>query len=319
MDDKEWLTSLEVQKILGYKDRSSANRTCDKYEVRTKEGWRRGTKLFLAEDVANLLGKISYEKDTTKKFFVPQKFNTHLRLKGDCMIISDMHCPLIDWELWKQSLKVRDKYKISQLLLAGDFLNCSAQSPFYTMFPIPWEDEKESARAVLKECGKEYDKIYLLTANHELRYMKLLKAQYDPSTIEQDKGYNLDVWQNVLGDIRQDLKDKSRISIYPYCDIGKDWRVFHPATARKQPLSLARELSNIHGKSAIVTHAHLTGWCMAPDGKKELIDCGVFADPLGFDYKNLRVTAHYAWNESFVAIVNGHGRVFLKGREESIN
>jgi len=294
------LTAREAAALLGYKNTSNVNRLANAYGVRKEKG-PRSWLLYHKDDLLKAHDKVDIScvrnGCDTAGF---AKFNTYLRLKTPIIVIADCHCPFVDWGFWEYVLSIKDEYGIGRLVLAGDTMDCGAQSRFYSLIKADWEVEKEITQKFIKEALREFDEVYLLTANHELRYLKRLWISYDESMIEQDAGERLDVWQAGLNELIK--KENLKISIYPYADIGETWRVCHPSSYRKQPLSFARDQFMITGKSQIVTHAHMSGICPAPDGEHWLVDCGCFADPLNFAYKNLRVTAHYKWTESFVTI-----------------
>jgi len=317
-NEKDWVKAREAMKALGYENIASVSGLARNNNVET-------IKIKHGHFLYYLPGLIKAKEESNIKYINYQwnqeefaTFNTFLKLPDEpCMVIADAHCPFVDWGLFEQALRTKDEYKTGSLILAGDTLNCSAQSKFYDMFVVPWQDEKRVARKFIKACSKEFDKVYLLTANHEMRYLRMLEAKYLPNVIQEDAGGKLDIWEVALSTLVEKCPNL-KISIYPYCDVGELWRVFHPSTARKQPLSLARDLHLIHTKSIVLAHAHLSGWCPAPNPIYTLIDCGIFANPLQFSYKNLKVTAHYQWTESYVVIKNQKGFLFMKGEQRPV-
>jgi hypothetical protein len=313
--EKKWLRVGEARKLLGYQDGSSVHRLALRNNVRTQPGYRKGAFEYHRGDLLKALERIqglSYFKHEQEKNFV--KFNTFRHIREPVLVIADAHAPFMDWELFEEALRVKDKYKISRVVLAGDTLNCSAQSPFFDMFKIEWDVEKREARKFIKACAKEFDKVDLLTANHELRFMKLLWIDVPVGILQRDAGKEMDVWETALSNMGVELKDKIHISVYPFCDVFDTWRICHPSTCHKNPLSLARELNKIYGKSIVLAHAHMSAIAPAPNTKYTLIDCGIFANPKYFGYKNMRITSHYQWSESFAVILDDDwGQLFMKG------
>jgi len=313
-DEKKWIYAREAAKVLDYKDTASVSRLAAKNNVRTRKGKRSWT-LYHKGDLEKAREKSELQCVPYKNLYTPPEYNTFPRLKGDWMVIADCHCPLVDWALWEESLRVRDKLKLKNLVLAGDTLNCTAFSRFYEIVRIPWEVEKESAAELICAACKEYDKVVMLTANHELRYLRRLWIDYSERVLKE--GQMLDVWQQVTANVEKEYKSRLRITIFPYCVInekpGPGWRIIHPSAYRKIPLSLGREMAALHYQNIITTHAHMSAWSYAPNTELQLIDCGVFANPKTFSYKNLRVTAHFLWSESFVAIKDNAGYLFRKG------
>ena len=314
-----WINVHEAKTILGYRDAGSVSKLAIKHNVRKKKKPKGLGYLYHKNDIiAAISGSNHHEKYRNDSFWNDDwlvKYNNHFRLTGDWNVIADTHCPFVDWDFWEQSLKIRDKNKgPNQLLLAGDTLNCSAMSRFYSLVNVPWEKEKISARIFLRKALAEYDKVAMLTGNHEMRY--LLKMWIPQGVEINDDAKNSDLWAAALRTLLED--PKLAISIYGHCDINGRWHVTHPKTARKIPLSLARELNAQYNKSIIVTHAHMTGFSFAPNGKDQLCDCGCFFNPYLADYKNLVDTAHFQWSESFISIQDNFGQVYVKGQDRPV-
>jgi hypothetical protein len=324
-DEKLWLTAREAATLVGYKNPSNVSRMARSNKVRTKpDPQHTNWLLYNRKDFIRAFEGMDHSSnrpDSMQSIGFP-KFNTYLRLKGDKIVMSDAHCPYFDWVLLEQVLRVKDQFGVGELVLAGDTMDCCAQSGFYNLIKADWEVEKVIAKKLFNKLFQEFDKIYLLTANHELRYLRLLWLSYDPSIVEGDHGERLDIWQGVLGDKIRDHRLK--ISIYPYCDIGETWRVSHPKDYRKIPLSFARDQFAITMRSQIITHAHMTGWCYAPPGQGApagdyyLVDTGVCADPRHFPYKNLKITSHFGWSESFVLLKDEFPFIFVKDHNSPI-
>lgn len=316
MDDSNWLGSRELAKKLGYSNISTISKIARNGQVRIKKSAKNKTHhLYYVPDFIKAIQKLNYKKTNESILYTEfRKFDKWKKVKLPAVIIADAHCPFVDFEFLDNVLRLKDRLKIDKLILAGDTLDCSSHSKFFDMFKIDWDVEKDVAREFLEKCAKEFDNITLLTANHELRFMKMLNINAGNIIANTGDGRKLDIWETVFDPISDKHKSKFDVSIYPYCDVGKSWMVVHPKNARKQPLSLGRELHGIYGKSIIVTHAHMTAWTPAPCAKHTLIDCGVFADPKSFAYKNINITSHYQWSESCVILMHeDHGWVYRKG------
>lgn len=313
----EWLQGKDARELSSHARCSTFHRFAVAHNVLTKPHPKHPRwNLYSRMDILRAVGERDERKITCGELNQPplRKFNTYPKLKGDHVIIADAHCPFVDWEFFEQALRIKDKLKIGKLLLGGDTLDCAALSRFPKLFRVSWQTEKEEARKFLKACAQEFDEVTCITGNHEMRYLLKLWVTYEDDILESGR---TDIWEIATANMDKELKNKIRFSIYPFATINGEgidgWRVVHPATCRKQPLSLARELSGLYMQSIIVTHAHMSGWCYAPNIKLRLFDCGVFADPLSFDYKNLRVTAHYEWSETFITITDNKGRIWEKG------
>ena len=312
-----YLVARDAAKLLEYSDIGSVARLANKSRVEhIPNPHNRRQRLYNREQLIRAYNERSEKSIPQAQLpYIPARYNKFWRLRGDKIVIADCHCPLVDFKFFEDSvLRVRDTWKIGELILAGDTLDCAAFSRFYDLVPIPWQDEKEVGRRFLKRCAEEFDKVWVLTANHEMRYFKKLWLTHDQRILL--RASVMDLWQLVTAEIEKETKKRLNFSIYPYCVInekpGPGWRILHPNTARKIPLSFAREMAAVHSQNIVVTHAHMSAWSYAPNTAYQLIDCGVFADPQYFSYKQLRVTAHFKWSQTFCIIKDNKGFICRK-------
>jgi hypothetical protein len=317
-DEKVWLTAREAADELGYKNAANVNRLARGHKVRTKPGARKTWFLYHRGDLLKAHDKVDFKairKDYNPEPFV--HFNKFQQLPVPQIVISDCHCPFVDLQFLEQMLRVKDSSKIGNIVLAGDTLDCCSFSKFYNIVTVDWATEKSVARELLKKLLREFDNVTVLTANHEIRYIKKLDVSYSPAVAELDDGKRLDVWEDGLTSHILE-NDKLKISTYPYAYIGDTWQVSHPQEYRKIPLSWGRDQFAITMRSQITTHAHMSGWCPAPAGLPwELIDMGLFANPSLFIYKGMRITNHFRWSESFCTIDHDEwGQLYLKDKAD---
>ncbi len=315
-----WLTARQAAELLGYKNAANVNRLAKGHNVRTKPGSRSNWLLYHRHDLLKAHDGVDFKYVRHDHMIEPfVAFNKFQELPAPQVVISDCHCPFVDWQFLEQMLRIKEREKIGNITLAGDTLDCCAFSKFYNIVTVDWQTEKHFARELLKRLLREFDNVTVLTANHEIRYLKKLDISYSPAMAERDDGKMLDVWEDGLTSHILE-NDKLKISTYPYAHIGETWQVSHPEEYRKIPLSWARDQFAITMRSQIVTHAHMSGWCPAPPGLPwELMDMGLFANPSLFIYKGMRVTNHFKWSESFCTIDEGEwGSLYLKNNGTAI-
>lgn len=238
---------------------------------------------------------------TSSRGRIPPQYNNFWRLEGDWIIASDFHVPFHDCDFILTMLHFAKDKGIRKLLIGGDFMNCDDYSSFFSMVnPIPWSDEKDIARDLLIDLANHFDEIKVLTGNHELRFLRKL-----------ERGDINDLWGSVTYVLRDNIKDKIQFSMYPYCQINGNIQCEH-GKYRQIPLSLGRARhANTH-MNMVIFHGHQTGFCYAPNGKHKLFDCGLMADPLKFDYKQINPTTHFEWSQSFLWLEDGRMRHYLK-------
>lgn len=202
---------------------------------------------------------------------------------------ADFHIPFIHIPLFKKFIKECVHKGISKLVVAGDYYDMNAFQKFFAFSKVSWPEEKKAAQEVLDIMKEVFDEIVFMASNHEARWLKALAC---------GEGDIHNIYE-LIG-----MKDKSSVTVKNKI-IVKDWFITHPKTARKTPLSLARDLSAIYqNKNIIVTHAHMQALARDPSGTRWLVDLGMMGDPNKFEYKCFNVTPHYAWNPGFMILIN---------------
>ena len=312
----QWLDRQQAATLIGYSDPGSVSRFATKYGVETRPGQRKGWLLYSKGDIFKVLEQTDTAKYTNKSCqpsgFL-KRFDTHFRLTGDHLIISDTHCPLVDIAFVQTAIKTAHKEKVGKLLVAGDFWDCCALSTFPKLFPIPWSEEKKSGGALLDLLSKEFDKVYLITGNHEMRYLLRLGIPQDTDLL--NNGINTDLWELAASRLDQKYQDRVEFSIYPKAEID-EWFITHPKNFRIVPGSTGRTLSQIEWKkNVLIGHAHMTAISQNPSGNGWIVDLGTMFDPVHCDYKNLQETTHPKWTESFGILRDGFCTVYVKGNK----
>ena len=311
-----WLTVDQAASLCGYTNSSSVSRLKRSFGIRTKP-YSGNWVLYYKPDIIKALEKRSDRginvKGTEAKYL--HKYTNCPKLYGDYIVLADLHCPMVDKKFVSEATKIAYKMKIGQLIIAGDFLDCSAHSKFYDISPrFDWPLEKRVARDMLAFFSQEFDSVQLLTANHEFRYLKKLELKHTDDIMKRDAGEELDIWEVTLSKMKDRYRNRIDISIYPYCRLnGDEWRIIHPDRAWKYPLNEAEQISHKRNCSVAMAHTHVSGWRYASDGKRHLVSLGVCADPNHFGWYRLRENTAYEWSETFLIIKDNDPLIFLKG------
>ena len=201
---------------------------------------------------------------------------------------ADWHNPFLCKKVFMDMIGEATKRKITNLLIAGDFFDMNNFSKFFNLNKISWVEEKMFAKGVLDVLKGTFKQIAFMVANHELRWLKAFQ--------KGSEGDILDIY-HLIG-----FSKFQNLTLHHKCFV-RDWVVIHPDTYRKNPLSYARERSNVYkDKNIVITHAHMQASGKDPSGQYFLVDLGCMMDPNKMEYKNLKETAHYNWNKGFMVV-----------------
>ena len=228
-------------------------------------------------------------------------FSTHLKITSDnIMLWGDSHLPLIHEEFTARMLEMTVAFKTKILIIAGDFFDQACFSHFPTAFSeemIPWEDEQRRAAIFLNTLEKVFDKIYIISGNHDIRLLRILKGQ------KKFKSLFLPL-----------MKDKSKfvISSYPKIELNNKWLIFHPKAYSQTSMNVTRKLCTIHKKHCVTAHGHFSGLAFDVSDSYYAIDVGGILDRKKVAYIHRSITTHPKWNKGFLIIKNNYPYLFTK-------
>lgn len=260
----------------------------------------------IAEEVTKRLGLTSLnqirkwiEKGHLKRpLFNTTIYNDYFRLSGDWVVSSDYHIPYSDQELIENMIKVAKKFKISNLLVAGDFLDMAMFSEYFIQEEGSFEEELETAREVLKLLSGHFKDVRFLAGNHDIRMLRKLE-------------FKLNV-KNFFQMLDKDLK----VSKYPYCTINDRWRITHPKTYSRLSTRVAYFMTHKHKMHIGVAHGHAMGVTYSPSGEEICFDTGGMFQRDRIEYVNLIDTTHPMWTSGFSIIKNNHLYLFPKAHTD---
>lgn len=224
-------------------------------------------------------------------------YDEWLDLEGDAVVIGDVEIPYHDAQMLGYAVSIGKKFKIKQLIVAGDFVANDALSWH------PSEDEQEvysvadelmEGEEILRELFEHFTSISMIKGNHEARGNK-----------RKELGFFKQM-QNQWGDLG-DLN----ISYYKWCRLG-DIRIEHPIYG-KVPGSVARERAEIEDLNIMAGHSHHFSWSFTKSGKHFAIDLGHCTDPQKRYYKAVDGVERYPrWISGFWMVRKGYVYPFPK-------
>lgn len=173
--------------------------------------------------------------------FMQEDLPASLHLEMDsCIICADLHLPKVDWALLEEVLGYGEEFK--NIIILGDLVDFQSISPWLPHFEI--EDhqlskELSATKQVLEELKNQYEQVVIISGNHELWLVKKLEGKIEfPSLLKL-------------------LVDGIITTPYPMAFLNEQWLLIHPTSYRKNPLSLAKDLSLTYPQyNIILSHYH---------------------------------------------------------------
>jgi predicted phosphodiesterase len=303
IDRTLWRTPEELREELGYQDSSPL------------------FKLVKLHDIPTLGNPLSRPKDGTPGYLIHhdrlvvvptimkrfisnddvEKYNKELHVSGDWMLTGDWHSPFYDVDLIEKLLAIADRFGIKQIVIAGDFGDLHAFSPFKDG-GRDWKWEKAKLRNLIKVLIGNFKKVIWLMGNHDLRFWKQL----------QGMGAEDDIFELV---IQAETTNKIQYSTYPYAIINESWMITHPASysrlqtrnsfflSSKYMPKLMEKGQSPNGRYGFISyHGHQGGTGFDPSGMVETVDGMGMFEPAKVRYRTMRITTHPEWQAGFMML-----------------
>lgn len=216
------------------------------------------------------------------------KFTSYLRLEGDFMVSSDWHIPAYHEDMADKLIQIAKKWKLKKHIIVGDFLNMGA----FSRHDIrdgrdSFKAEQVLARSILERMFKQFDTVYWLLGNHEVRMLRSLLFQAKLS----------DIALTILGGL---ANAKNLVcSDYGYAIVNEEWRLTHPKSYSQMGGTVPVKLANKFEQSVIGAHGHHIGIRVASNKNRVGIDLGGMFDVRKIDYVMQEDSTHPMWNTAF--------------------
>ena len=178
-----------------------------------------------------------------------------LLLRGDWAVTADWHVPLYDAKLVNKFLDDAQQRGLTNLLIAGDFLNGDSLSQYYPKQKSAGiEKEVSEARSLMETLAKNFKQIVFVKGNHDYRYVK--SAEYRQDFVSAMKEVFLGV---DLGECR--LKFTNLDHVYLNSN-GEKYYIAHPTSYSKNPLNNPVAIAEVKKCHTLTAHTHhcAMGW-----------------------------------------------------------
>jgi hypothetical protein len=192
------------------------------------------------------------------------------------VVFSDIHAPRHKADFIEKVMELTKVWGIRRGVLGGDFMDLASLSSHDPYIPDSYTSlvgELDTSKALLDWFLEYLDDVYWFLGNHERRLVRWTAGR---------------MGMQVL---RRIMSDKVKWSDWLWVSImaGRDeYRVVHPQTARKVPLSMARELATTYNCNILMAHGHLVGSTYSQGGYL-CMDIGGGMDTERFDYTQMNM------------------------------
>jgi len=210
------------------------------------------------------------------------------------MVWGDSHLPYLNLELAKHMFEIAKIWKIPDCLIAGDFFNQDAFSFFDGRYKYSWEKEKQKARVFMNHLLLQFNKVYVILGNHDLRILRMLKFQETFKSLM----LGITISQRVI------------VTEYPRAEINDDWLCVHPKSYSQISGRVAQKLAGKYHKNFICPHGHFTSYSFDISGDYQCIDIGGLMDYDKTEYVNFSITTHPRWVGGFLVLDKSYPYIF---------
>lgn len=250
----------------------------------------------LERELADLRARVIQLEDPLRGVDLGQP----LRLKGDFIIVGDVHCNTVRGDFFRRPLQIADRHltRPRQLVIAGDLVNADAWSDYEPRFSTPsWSSEVSAARYFLDTYLKVFDQVYILMGNHDLRPSKRTHYALTPDLI----------MRMVSAD------ERITVSAWGHCIIDSpsgEWRVTHGSEYSVNQLVVVAQLADKYHQHIIGHHQHhlAVGWSRF--GHYVLIDNGGLFDQRQLAYVQMDDNKKPTMKNGFTMLRGGIPYVF---------
>lgn len=238
------------------------------------------------------------------KHLIPDHYNSEFfdeyRVSGDGIVAADFHVPLTDYELTMRMIeRAADAGLTGYLVIPGDFLNMDSLSEYNPKQPDAGLEFEIRMANKLMDCLLDvFDTVALSAGNHDRRVTKSLgfKMRFDSAM------------RMICHDVPPDKLDRLHVVGNDHIMIDTDngeWRACHTASYSKNPLTVPRELCDIHHSHVIGAHRHHHAVGYNKSGKYFAVEAGGLFDVDKTAYLRKDSTTFPKWCPGWVELRGG--------------
>lgn len=216
-------------------------------------------------------------------------------------IASDAHVPYHDERLLANMLQTCREFEVTSIVWLGDL----ADMPTYSSWGnkdkgTTFQREKQIIRGVLEKVAELGFKQWWTSGNHEDRLFRKNDFQFGMRELADMVGVSKLIDNHLLV-----VSDNPTVNAY----CGK-WMLTHPAQYGSTPLVVPSKLATRYQQHVCSAHAHHSGMTWDETGRFRAVETGGLFKPELHNYIQHRVTAHRAWRQGFVLLLDGVPTIF---------
>jgi len=226
-----------------------------------------------------------------------------ITVKGDAMVISDVHVPCTNWDLAQRMCEIAIRYlpEPRTLIVAGDLFNLDWASTYPAIADtIQWKQEQAAASALIEEWLTVFHDIVLTAGNHDRRGFKATSGN---------------IW---MDDLRKLITADKRVRTSEWGHSilrsgGREFRVTHGRNYSVQTGNVGNDMAHKFDQHIILCHQHHGS--ISPDRYKRyiVVDNPALVDQKKLAYVTLDDSKAPNMGQGFTLVREGEPTLFLEG------
>lgn len=235
-------------------------------------------------------------------------------------VISDLHIPLMDPDLFEQVIERSAEYGAKELFIVGDLYNMAKFSRHPVGLGTPQEIFREAGKVahdVIDIAAEHFHKIHISSGNHDEWWIKhnegnmgmwdLIRWTYpEGGTYDGGRG------RVIKRGIPREILVYELPTVFATIQ-GAKWVFEHPGFYRRARTSTAVEVAEKYRRNAAVGHVHHWGMTTNRTGEHLALELGGLFDEAKFDYNRARPTNAPTMVPGF-AVITGSVAIPFRGK-----
>jgi hypothetical protein len=240
-----------------------------------------------------------------RQLFNVVHLGTPLLLRGDFVVIGDIHVPTTDWDFAQLPAQVAERHLTKgnrRLIIGGDFFSMDKFSSYTAITRAPsWREERDAGRVYIKRLLETFDEIYIIMGNHDRRLQRWAAGELEET--------------DIFGMLIQN--PRVVVSNYGWLDVVTDtgpWHITHSTNYSVNAGTVGDILAQKHQSNIISHHQHHCNHGQDKFKRYVTIDNGCLVDPVKLAYVMLDDSKMPNMSEGFTLLKNGVGSLLAKNK-----
>lgn len=262
--------------------------------------WRSGIQEAVASRPRNKDTYI-YGVEPPKPGALP-RFIGHEKLTGNWLVLSDTHCPYVDFDVVAAGIKDALSMGISQVLVAGDIANGDSANSHASLLPRPTPlEERDSIRELTAYLTSVMELVLYTPGNHDRWAVYQTEGMF--SFGEMMAALHNGAYDNLL------ISEYDRVTI---TSGGIKWVVPHQTNYSVRSGAVGEALINKYRANVIVPHQHYYGFTTDRNMHNVCLEIGGCYRPDLFAYSNMvsRSSTH-EMGRAYALVKDGVGHLIV--------